>query len=223
MTVKVSIVGAGNVGKALGSALTRGKVPVVFGVRDAAKYADLAKLPHTSVASVADAIKSTDVVIVAVSGAQDDAGIKAIAASLGPEVAGKLVLDATNPLGAWPGLETRWKEGTSAGEVMAAALPNSVVYKAFNTVPAEQMADAASFIPGLPHPTLMFAGGPERQDEVEAVIKAAGYDPQYVGPIRYARNLESLAELYVHLGVPGAGTSAKWGRNFHWQVVRKTE
>ncbi|KAG2499287.1 hypothetical protein HYH03_002865 [Edaphochlamys debaryana] len=222
MTVKVSIVGAGSVGKALGTALTRNNLPVIYGVRDAAKHADLAKLPHTTVKSVSDAIKSTDVIIVAVPGAHDDAGVKAIAESLGPEVAGKVVIDATNPLGGWPGLDARWKEGTSAGEVMAAALPNSVVYKAFNTVPFEYMADTKGYIPGL-SPTLMFAGGPERKDEVEAVIKGVGFEPAYVGPIRYARNLEAFAELWVHLGVPGAGTSAKWGRTFHFQVVRKPE
>lgn len=47
-----------------------------------------------------------------------------------------------------------------------------------------------------------------------------GFAPRYVGPIRYARNLESLAELWIHCGIGGAGLSdVDWGRDFAFQVV----
>ncbi|KAG2499286.1 hypothetical protein HYH03_002864 [Edaphochlamys debaryana] len=172
--------------------------------------------------SVADAIKNTDVIIVAVPSVHDDAGIKTVADSLlGPNAAGKVIIDTTNPLNSYPNLEVRWREGTSAGEVLAAALPNSVVYKAFNTVGVEHMSHPdGSLITGQ-QLSMLFCGGPERLEEVEEVISAVGFDPAYVGPIRYARNLEAMAELWLHLGVPGAGTAHKWGRNFHFQALRK--
>lgn len=45
---------------------------------------------------------------------------------------------------------------------------------------------------------------------------------QYVGPIRYARNLDAIAELWIHLSIPGCGEGAEdWGRDFHFQVVDK--
>ncbi|KAG2447999.1 hypothetical protein HYH02_007027 [Chlamydomonas schloesseri] len=222
MPLKVAVIGAGNVGKTLGGKIARSN-PVAYGVRDVSKYADLAA-PNQTVKPVAEAIKESDVVLLTVPGAHDDAGIKAIAKSLGPEVKGKIVIDACNPLSAWPGLESRWKEGSSFGEVLAAELPSgTVVYKAFNTVPVEVMAAAdGSTIPAAGGPlTLLYAGGPERQEAAEEVIKAVGFKPLYVGPIRYARNLESIAELYVHLSVPGAGIPgvAKWGRMWHLQAL----
>lgn len=57
-----------------------------------------------------------------------------------------------------------------------------------------------------------------------AVISASGFKPQYVGPIRYARNLEAIAELWHHLALPTWGdvpaeVSIEWGYNFHFQVI----
>ncbi|KAG2431174.1 hypothetical protein HXX76_009702 [Chlamydomonas incerta] len=221
MPAKVAVIGAGSVGTTLGGKIARTN-PVVYGVRDVSKYASLAAANQT-VKAVADAIKESDVVLLTVPGAHDDAGIKAIAKSLGPDVTGKVLIDACNPLSAWPGLESRWKEGTSFGEVLAAELPGAVVFKAFNTVPVEIMASAdGSTLPEAGGPlTLLYAGGPERQELAEEVIRAVGFTPVHVGPIRYARNLESIAEMYVHLSVPGAGVPgvSKWGRLWHLQVL----
>ena len=45
---------------------------------------------------------------------------------------------------------------------------------------------------------------------------------RYVGPIRYARNLEAIAELWIHLTVPSFGdTPVAWGRSFHFQTITK--
>ena len=33
-------------------------------------------------------------------------------------------------------------------------------------------------------------------------IFAVGFKPYYVGPIRYARNLEAIAELSIHCAIP---------------------
>lgn len=46
-------------------------------------------------------------------GSHNDEGVQAIAASLGTGAEGKAVLDATNPLSAFPGLHVRWQLGTS--------------------------------------------------------------------------------------------------------------
>lgn len=56
------------------------------------------------------------------------------------------------------------------------------------------------------------------------MISAAGFRPCYVGGIRYARNLEVMAELWHHLALPSWGSvppdlSVEWGYNFHFQVV----
>ncbi|GIL99382.1 hypothetical protein Vretimale_4555, partial [Volvox reticuliferus] len=219
MAIKVGIIGAGGVGKTLGQVLAK-KHSILFGVRDTAKYADLAKAWNTSVLTVSEAVKSSDVVILAVPGAHDDAGIREIASNLGPDIKGKVLVDATNPVTPYPSLEVRWT-GKSAGEVLSEVLPDTAVYKAFNTIGANQMEHAdGSGITGE-QLTMMFAGGPDHKGLVEEVIADTGFKPVYVGPIRYARNLEALAELWIHLGVPGVGTAEKWGRDFHFQVIRK--
>lgn len=45
--------------------------------------------------------------------------------------------------------------------------------------------------------TLMYAGAEERAKQAGDLISAVGFEPQYVGHIRHARNLEALAELYI--------------------------
>ena len=79
---------------------------------------------------VADALGSASVIILATPSVRDDAGIRALAASLG-DVSGKVVIDATNPLGSFgESLNVRWGgDGTSGGEVLASALPGARVYK----------------------------------------------------------------------------------------------
>ena len=115
--------------------------------------------------------------------------------------------------------EHRWSKGTYAGEVIAAALPHTHVYKAFNTVGCKHMRAADGSRLGSPTPalTMTMIGGAEVSDAravAEAVVGGVGFSPRYVGPIRYARNLEAMAELWVHGG--GVGS-----RNFHFQVVGK--
>lgn len=67
MPAKVAVIGAGQVGKTLGGKIARTN-PVVYGVRDVSKYADLAAANQT-VKPVAEAIKDSDVVILTVPGA----------------------------------------------------------------------------------------------------------------------------------------------------------
>lgn len=54
---------------------------------------------------------------------------------------------------------------------------------------------------------MMFAGDADEESQtiVSEIIKGVGFKPFYVGPIRYARNLEALAELWIHMAVPPLG------------------
>jgi predicted dinucleotide-binding enzyme len=223
--------GAGNVGSVLGGALLKSdsSFSVHYGVRDASaeKYKKLfKKQPMAHISTVHDAVNWGEVIILAVPGSYEDAEIKKVVESLGSGVEGKILIDVTNPLSPYPALETRiWTHnGISAGEAFAAALPKSTyVYKAFNTIGAEHMDRAADFLPGQ-RLTILFAGPDNKvkKEVVEDVIAGVGFEPAYVGPIRYARNLEAMAELWIHLGLDAAGeTKEQWGRNFHFQVVRK--
>lgn len=223
MALKVAIIGAGSVGSKLGSKLAPPKFNVKYGARDpaSAKVKEVLAAQPTATADTVDAsIAWADVVVLATPGAHTDTQMKDLAASLGPNIKGKVLVDVTNPLSAYPGLEVRWTN-SSGGEALQALLPDTHVFKAFNTIGAEHMtAGDGSLINGQ-QLSMLYAGGSEGKEHVEAFISGVGYRPEYVGPIRYARNLEAIAELWIHLGVPGVGTSAKWDRNFHFQVIRK--
>jgi hypothetical protein len=79
----------------------------------------------------------------------------------------------------------------AGGEVLAEALPDTYVFKAFNSVGSEMLGDAERL---MGEPITMLYAGPEEKKEVAAgVIEQVGFVPSYVGPIRYARNLEVRA------------------------------
>ncbi|KAG5178098.1 hypothetical protein JKP88DRAFT_202007 [Tribonema minus] len=225
MSIKVGVVGAGSVGSTLGGMALKGGNSVKYASRDPSsdKIKELlSSQAGTSADTTPNVVSWADVIILATPGAYEDEGITKLAESLG-DVTGKVIIDVTNPLSAFPGLEVRWKQGTSGAEVLQAALPNAIIYKAFNTLGVENMShgDGSGFAGWTGGQlSMMYAGGPEKNDQVATLIKAMGWIPAYVGPIRYARNLEAIAELWIHLGVPPAGTtSVFWGRNFVFEPI----
>jgi 8-hydroxy-5-deazaflavin:NADPH oxidoreductase len=203
MSTKIAVLGGGSVGTTLAKALADSRRDVVIAARDPAKT--LEKLGQTNLAELkvepmADALKSATVIILATPGLADDGALQAFAESLG-DVAGKIIIDATNPLGPFQeGLNIRWDKGTSGGEVLAAALPSAKVYKSFNTLGVEHMKSAFG-------KDMMIAGDPDEASRAiaEEVVAAVGFKPFYVGPIRYARNLEAIAELWIHMAIPPLG------------------
>jgi len=44
-------------------------------------------------------------------------------------------------------------------------------------------------------------------------LEAVGFRALWVGPIRYARNLEAMAELWIHMAIPPL-PAAQWGRDW---------
>ena len=142
----VAILGGGNVGTTLANAiLASGKAKsVIIAARDPAKTQ--AKLDEEGLSLkaeiVSSALEAADVIIMATPSVQSDESIQEMAKSLG-DVSGKCIIDAVNPVSDFQdGLQVRWAQGTSGGEVLQNALPNAHVFKAFNTVGVEHMANA---------------------------------------------------------------------------------
>ena len=83
------------------------------------------------------------------------------------------------------------------GEILQDAIPDALVFKAFNTVGAAQLgAPDGSLITGE-QLTMLYAGSQKAQKQAEEIIAEGGFKPYYVGPIRYARNLEVSADKIV--------------------------
>jgi 8-hydroxy-5-deazaflavin:NADPH oxidoreductase len=217
-SLKVAIVGGGTVGSTLARALLKsGQVgSVCIAARTVDKTEAALKDRYGAdtpipVAPMADAIKDSKIVILATTGIHDTAGLEAFFASLG-NLDDKVVVDATNPMSHFPDLQIRWGETTSGGELLANYFPKARVYKAFNTLGFECMANADG-------KDLMYAGDKDAKsmEIAEAVISAVGFKPFYVGPIRYSRNLEAIAELWVHMAIPPA-PARNTGRDFWFSV-----
>jgi predicted dinucleotide-binding enzyme len=193
----LTVIGGGNVGATLADSILRsGQVgTVLIAARDVtktkSKLEEMGKA-HLTVQESAIAIAAASVLILATVSIHSDDGLKEMIESLG-DLSNKILIDATNPLTEFSdGLQIRWKQGTSAGEYIQSLLPNTKVYKAFNTLGVEHMSDGTG-------KDMMYAG-PDQ--EIAPIVASIGYRPIYVGPIRYARNLEAIAELWIHCAIP---------------------
>src|SRR5512135_282848 len=96
----IGVLGSGDVGQVLASGLLKHGHQVMIGTRDPLKLASWAEAnPHGQVGSFADVAKFGDVLVLAVQGA---AAAEVLAAAGPPALDGKVVIDATNPIGGPP-------------------------------------------------------------------------------------------------------------------------
>lgn len=128
---RCAIIGAGRIGSNLGSRLLAAGWEVQYGSRDPARSHSLKHTlraqPGASGSSIGGAVEwagAGGAVLLAVPGSAlaSDAACAAFAHSLGPFTAGKVVLDATNPLDSELN-ELVWERGRSSAEVLQEALP----------------------------------------------------------------------------------------------------
>src|SRR4051812_22569786 len=127
----ISIIGLGGMGRAIGVRAVEGGHAVEVVGRDAAKAKDLAAaLGGGATAGTFGTVPAGDIVILAV----PNASAVPVVAQYGGALAGKVIIDITNPMKAdATGLTT--PEGTSAAQEIAKVAPASAhVVKAFNTV-----------------------------------------------------------------------------------------
>ena len=209
MAKTVGILGSGDAGQALGRGFARHGWDVMLGTRDPAKLADWRAETGQKVGSFADAARHGEVVVLALHGA----GAEHALDLAGPRgFAGKLVLDATNPLdfseGNVPGLFVGTTD--SLGERIQRRLPDAKVVKCFNTVPNAQMVDP-EFKEGTP-PMLIAGNDADAKTRTEALLRELGWPGVLdVGGIDAARWLEALVPLWVRVAVAKGDA---WGHAF---------
>jgi 8-hydroxy-5-deazaflavin:NADPH oxidoreductase len=186
--MRVAIIGTGSVGRALGQALGRAGHAIVFGTRNP----DPA---NTSQATISKAVADAEATILAV---PFDAVPDVIAAAGG--FPGKVVIDATNPLGMGPrGLGLTMGFSTSGAETIAELAPNAKIFKAFNQTGFENMADAT----GYAAPPAMFVAGDDAgmKPLVMRLVADAGFEAVDAGGLSESRLLEAYAMLWIELAV----------------------
>jgi predicted dinucleotide-binding enzyme len=200
---KIGILGTGDVGQALGAGFAAQGHDVKMGSREpqgekARNWAAKAGA-RASTGTFADAARFGEVVVVATLWSGTENALKLA----GPEsLAGKVVLDVTNPLvpgkpGALPSLALGHTD--SGGEQVQRWLPGARVVKVFNTVGHAHMVNPR--FPGGP-PDMFLAGNDEGARKTVAGICAAfGWNPVDLGGIEGARLLEPMCLLWVGYGM----------------------
>lgn len=216
--MKIGVLGTGDVGQKLGSGFVSLGHDVKMGSRDAnnenLKAWVAANGSHASGGTFAEAAKFGDVVILATLWSGTENALKLA----GPDnLAGKIVVDATNPL-IFPGgappplLALGWND--SGGEQVQRWLPGAKVVKCFNSVGNALMVHPD--LPGGP-PDMFIAGNDDAAKNVVAgFVKQFGWSVVDVGSIEGARLLEPLCILWVDYGM----RTHTWEHAF--KIIHKT-
>lgn len=135
--MRIGIVGAGAMAEALGAGWAKAGHDIVVGARDADKATALAARLGARAGTFAEAAAHGDVVLAAL----PHAGMLDVVASLADTLAGRTVIDCSNPIVPGPGgLMLTTDGGPSAARRIADAAPEAHVVKAFNVCAAEVWA-----------------------------------------------------------------------------------
>lgn len=191
----ISIIGLGNMARALaGRALAGGNAVEIIG-RDPAKAKELAAALGGATVGPAGAAPAGEIVVLAV----PYTSAAAVVSEYGDALDGKVVIDITNPVSPdSQGLVT--PDGSSGAQEIAKAAPAGAhVVKAFNTVFGHMLAQ------GNPLDVLIAGDAADAKATVSAFVESLGLRPLDTGPLGMARWLEGTGLVMIGLGRNGAG------------------
>jgi 8-hydroxy-5-deazaflavin:NADPH oxidoreductase len=184
--MRIAVLGAGNVGKALGDSLAARSHDIVYGVR----HPERSEVKPAK--TLANAIQDSEAVILATPYDATGALLRENATAL----VGKIVIDATNPLK--PDLSGLSLTGDVSGaELLQQEAPSAMLFKAFNTTGYGNMQN-----PDYPQGrAVMFVAGPDGKGKqtVMQLVRDVGFDAVDAGDLTQARLLEPLAMLWIKL------------------------
>jgi 8-hydroxy-5-deazaflavin:NADPH oxidoreductase len=200
--MKIAIIGAGNVGTALGNAWIKRGHEIAFGVRDpqSAKARSLAQqFPTARLLPNGKAADNAEIIVLATPWQSTEEAVRACG-----DLQGKTIVDCTNPLRSdFSGLEVGFS--TSGGEFIAKWAHGADIFKAMNQIGARLM-DAPSF-GGTVKPVMFVCGEGKQKASVILLVEQLGFAVIDAGELKIARLLEPYGMLWIHLAltqkVPG--------------------
>ena len=198
--MNVTIIGAGNMGRGIGTRAVAGGHSVTFvdanpevAEKTAADVKAAAKKgAKVSTASLGDA-QFGDVVVLAVwYGVNID-----LAKQLGNKLAGKVVVDIANPLNStYDGLATT-PDSSSAEDLAKVVAPGAKVVKAFNTTYAGTLV--AGQVAGQPLDVFIAGDDADAKARVAQIVTDGGMRAIDAGPLHRARQIEGMQLLHIVL------------------------
>ena len=198
---KVAVLGSGTVGQVLADGFLKHGYDVVRGTRTPAKLADWqAKAgARASTATFAGAVQGADLVVLAVKGVADEEVVR----QAGPDaLAGKTVIDATNPIAEAPPTNGVLHYFTTLEESLMERLqklaPRANFVKAFSCVGNAFMVNPDF---GGERPTMFICGNDAAaKAQVVEVLARFGWDHEDIGGVEGARAIEPLCILWCAPG-----------------------
>jgi len=211
--MKIAIIGAGNVGKALGSGWIKAGHNVTYGVRkpnESKNDALKSEQPQASLGTNGDAARDAEIVVLSTPWGATEEAVRDCGS-----LAGKIVIDATNPLKAdSSGINLDRGFTTSGAEQVAQWASGAQVFKTMNQIGFSLM-DHPKFKDGAA-PVMFVAGDCDGKSKVMRLVEDLGFEAIDAGGLKYARLLEPYAMLWIHLAlVQGVG------RDFAFALLRK--
>ncbi|MDE8670159.1 NAD(P)-binding domain-containing protein [Pseudarthrobacter sp. H3Y2-7] len=202
----ITIIGNGNMARGIASrAIAAGKKVEILG-QDAAKAQALANElgADVSFGTTAGAPQGSIVVL-----AVPFDAAKAVVSAYGDQLAGKTVVDITNPVNFETFDSLVVEPGSSAAEEIAALAPAGVnVVKAFNTTFASTLVAGESG--GKPLDVFIAGDNAEATQAVSSFVSAAGMRPLVVGPLKRSRELEGFQFVVMTMQANPAFADFNW-------------
>ena len=203
----ITIIGTGNMARGIATRALAGgnNVTLVGHSADSARAlaADLSGDVQTG--AVGDPINGEVVVLAIPYGAIDD-----VLGGYDDKLAGKVVIDITNPVDFSTFSPVKVEAGSAAQEIEQKA-PGSKVVKAFNTTFASTLVEGQ--VAGQPLDVLIAADDDKAKSTVSEVIEAGGLRAVDAGQLARAHELEALGYLHMTLQQPlgtGFGSAVKF-------------
>jgi len=198
--MQIAIIGAGNVGRALATSLTRAGHDVTITAEHADHAAEAAsQTGATAATSNASAAANAEVVVFAVPAES----IGQIASSMGSSLDGKVVIDVTNrPTPSADG------SATSIAEELQDRIPGARVVKALNTVLASRQADPK--VGGISPDGFVAGDDATAKQTVLDVVESLGFRPVDAGSLASARTLEGMAWMNIQRNMAGGTWQDAW-------------
>ena len=213
--MKIAIIGAGNVGTALGKAWASAGHLVIFGVRNpSGGKTQPPTAAGISSMTIPDAVRECSIVVLAVPW-----NAVADAAKAMGNVKGKIVIDCTNPLSlnAEGSLSLALGSTTSGAEEIERMLPGAQVAKAFNTYGYENFADSKYPGYGDLKPVMFYCSDSDEANTVVATLASdIGFEPVATGGLGMSRSLEPLALMWIRLAM-----KRDRNPNFVWAMLKR--
>ena len=194
----IGIIGTGTIGSTLAANFAAGGQDFLLAGRDqdaARKVADSLD-GHAETVSVDDAVDRADVLVIAV-WLPD---FEQLIAQYGERLAGKVIVDPTNPVG--PDADGNYRkvigEQESSGQMLAGLLPAGArLVKAFGTLSAPTLSTATRREPE--RAVLFYAADDDAAGDLVAdLIRVSGYEPVKVGGLDQSIRIEMFGDLHEY-------------------------